>query len=130
MREIKFRAVHKETGKVFNNVTFDSFDCGYLMHGSECFNTCELDFYPCIGLSDMNGAWIYESDIVRVSGDDDFKPFIYQVKCENAIAVVPVYDFDYDYTAMQWAQDVYPYYQYQVIGNIHENPELLGGEDE
>ena len=72
------------------------------------------------GLIDKNGTKIFEGDIVSISGD--FKG-IYTCVWEE-------YHFDYELEnktmrcclACVYSDDI------KVIGNIHDNPELLGGD--
>lgn len=73
----------------------------------------------CTGLKDMNGKWIFEGDIVR-NGKENGK--IEYSETEAVFQVV----FDV------WLTDFGHYYgaEFEVVGNIHDNPELLeGGED-
>ena len=69
-------------------------------------------------MTDKNGVKIFEGDIVKIGdkngeicwSDDD-------VKFEIIIDLFP-YDFD-----EIWAKD------FEIISNIHDNPELLKGEE-
>ena len=76
----------------------------------------------CTGLKDKNGKLIYEGDIV------DCKPFYTKRKvvwidkdCRfNISSSIRVYDTGYEQKTEKM----------EVIGNIHENPELLEVQDE
>lgn len=72
------------------------------------------------GLTDKNGKKIFEGDIVQAYFRNNHSKQIFQVVFDdgmflfdNGCAKVPKYDI----CAME------------VIGNIHDNPELLGGAD-
>ena len=73
------------------------------------------------GLIDKNGLKIFEGDVLTVDGEDGF--FVLEFQEDTARFVMSgdsiVVDFD-----NFWS------YEVEVIGNIHDNPELLkeGGE--
>lgn len=72
----------------------------------------EVEFYT--GFKDENGYKIYEGDIVDTG---DFRDV---VKFEKSKGWILQQTLD--------SLDDYRDWQLEVIGNIHENPELLGGE--
>jgi len=76
------------------------------------------------GLHDKNGKEIYEGDkfciggvIMFVSWHEDYSCFILTTGCEYG--TINYINLDCDVI-----------YQKEIIGNIHENPELLEGENE
>ena len=70
-----------------------------------------LHWEQCTGLKDKNGRLIYEGDIVRQIS-----------KCEP--------EYEEYITEVKWCEFGYPLYDeesfdFEVIGNIHTNPELM-----
>lgn len=82
----------------------------------------------CTGLRDKNGKLIFEGDILRLGGRDLPHWIKKGQKCKveyNAGGFVPLCDYDSDCGDHVAAGDC------EIIGNIHDNPELLeGGEDD
>ena len=118
MREIKFRAWDKKQDKMINM-------------GTRFYKDIILMQYT--GLKDKNGKKIYDGDIVRINLS--FKA-IGKVGYEKGMWVV--------YLPASWVilstssaeLEAFPLWQFvvddraEVIGNIYENPELIGGKDE
>ena len=71
------------------------------------------------GLTDKNGERIFEGDVLTVDGEDGF--FVLEFQEDTARFVMYgdsiVVDFD-----NFWS------YEVEVMGNIHDNPELLEGD--
>ncbi|MGA4766453.1 YopX family protein [Streptococcus infantarius] len=94
---------------------------------------CEMDFdeielMQSTGLKDKKGKEIYEGDIVKLSDCDD-DVYVTPVVWDKNYACFGVsfsgkYPISFDYLEEFYTElkDI------EVVGNIYENPELLGGE--
>lgn len=76
----------------------------------------------CTGLKDKNGRLIYEGDIVNriAKYDEDESTVLLQVEWNNKNGRYITADKKHN----TWTFSMF-YYSYEVVGNIHENPELL-----
>lgn len=136
MRDIEFRGKHTDSGLwVYGyvaeistcGVTGDRIAVGIYEKPEKEFagNWWEVDpdtVGQYTGLEDKNGIKIFEGDIVKKSCLG--KMCIYQIVYDNGLASfigqagIRFTTFDYDSE------------EFEVIGNIYDNPELLGGKED
>ena len=127
MREIRFRVWHKPTQLMDEVVLIDFYNekIGILYadpvmqcESIQKYNFNEVKLMQYTGLKDKNGVEIYGSDIVLMYGEDKFiVHFDYDKACYFLWSTTDMNDVVYfgDFAL----SDV------EVIGNIHDNPELL-----
>lgn len=128
MRTIKFRGKSKKTGEWLYGSLLQRFDCDFI-YTDDCnglFIENEVDTKTIgqfTGLCDKNGKEIYEGDILRLANspssicevrwNDSITSFCIRLSYENELGSKPL---------GEWAiceRDI------KIIGNIHDNPELL-----
>ena len=134
MREIKFRGQRVDdkqwvcgyyTYEFERGYCYEAYDdvpsrCSYISNeNGEYYKVIPSTIGQYTGLDDKNGVKIFEGDIVREHGND-YTP-IYQNGIYMAYNVDKIND---PYVSTQfnviWRNDC------EVIGNIHDNPELMG----
>ncbi|HGF8211265.1 TPA: YopX family protein [Enterococcus faecium] len=88
---------------------------------------CNLKLMQSTGLKDKNGVEIFEGDIVIINVNNGFdrlfdeKSVIKESKFHSDL-VCELVKFDAEYRIFH---DPIFDYEYEIIGNIYENPELL-----
>lgn len=131
MREILFRGKQVDNGKwAVGSLSTEYYkECGCVMvspTSDECFKVDPETVGQYTGLTDKNGTKIFEGDIVRFI-DIDFDGserkavgvMTWNRKAANFDIVKGTYRLDFHYPTL--------FEEIEVIGNIHDNPELLKG---
>jgi uncharacterized phage protein (TIGR01671 family) len=126
-RELKFRVWNLKRKEMFNlygiskdyiwKDTLDGVGC----HGSPDYRG-DVEVMQYTGLKDKNGKEIYEGDILGDRSDEDSDKIIVKYEemencgcCSNHSGI----GFNFNRNPYTVKED------YEVIGNIYENPELL-----
>lgn len=130
MREIKFRAWHKNTNEMYEVFSFcHAFTKVCVGIGTASEKIPNNLFEPLMqftGLKDMAGKKIYEGDICNYLLDEtpfSDEPDLSNYK--NKTGVVKFKDFRWLFESENSDDFIVCLSQIKVIGNIHENPELL-----
>lgn len=128
MREILFRGKRTDNGEWVYGVPTKNgrgemvmveniFECEeYNCRGANCLYVDENTVGQYTGLKDKNGTKIFEGDIILLRGDEEPYQVVFDESC------FLVYNSGVCYVMNNFYD-----YEIEVIGNIYDNPELLGG---
>jgi len=124
MREIKFRAWdgHKMYADV-GVLPLSGEEKVMASHHTMKYRPDQVELMQYTGLKDKNGVEIYESDICEVA---DFSNGAYVFKEQPTKLMC--FEWDVNYARYKYSNaNLFKYESsnYRVVGNIHENPELL-----
>lgn len=142
MREILFRGKRVSDGVWEEGflvpITVNCYDKGYELIGTEGIEYDELDYYnpsfetdrvipetvgQYTGLTDRNGKRIFEGDIVSIIIGDVLK--VGAVFYSEEAARVGIVDGNNEKNFSFMQKPLIKQYSVFVVGNIHDNPELL-----
>lgn len=153
MREILFRGKKQANGQwVYGYLvpfTINTYGENFEIVTKDGFNYDELDGYApsytsapvdpdtvgqFTGLTDRNGKMVFEGDILKIAKRCDSTGAYYHPPLDYPVNVVAKWDL----CAWTWETlcedkryigfpDAWCQYVCEVIGNIHDNPELMGG---
>lgn len=122
MRDIKFRAWDKislvmttvDMLRLIGNQTYQQY--GLLFKGQDYLRMPEeIELMQYTGLKDKNGKEIYEGDVIRVNVENKYIEF----HNGSWVHVNPKDVVDSSFL------NFFDWHNYEVIGNIYENPVLL-----
>ena len=130
MREIKFRAWHKEKKEIVNveeidfmNKVINYIDNDYENNRQEIIGAYfeDIELMEYIGLKDEYGDEIYEGDIVTLH-NSRYK-VIFNSKEARFVLKDAFFEMDIPFTNNNNER-------MEIVGNIYENPELLGDKND
>ncbi|WP_417764688.1 YopX family protein [Shewanella chilikensis] len=130
MREIKFRAWCGEQKRMFNKVlignTSDPSHEDYTAHciyRDGCWYHSDehdsVEFMQYTGFKNLEGKEVYEGDILS-DVESEFEFFLARVHYDESQGKYVLLDWRGEYTG-----DLDEWYECPIVGNIHQNPELL-----
>lgn len=121
-REILFRGKRKSNGKWIEGYIYKQIvnlnDEYYIRRGDTDYLVVPETVGQFTGLTDNNGNKIFEGDIVLSSSNS-----------EQAVVKWDDYSACFLLSFNGWCADFDIPYELEVIGNIHDNPELLKDDD-
>lgn len=105
-------------------------------HNSEKCDITALELMQYTGLHDKNGKELYEGDIVKITEKEkiskhkviSMKPIIADIEWSEEYLTYTLITTSVK-DAFESLTDYLDEYDIEVIGNIYDNPELLGGEE-
>jgi uncharacterized phage protein (TIGR01671 family) len=130
MRDIKFKAWHKQLKKMFSAEEMAADQLTMLptgkfinVHTIPALSRINYDMIPLqfTAMKDKNGVEIYEGDILRITDPYGEDSWIDDVEFRCGVFQIEVRHDEFDITAVGWADE----YSLEVIGNIFEHPSLL-----
>ena len=146
MREILFRGKRKDNGKWIESLTLLKLgDCLYMFQSAMCEITYDLQYNitsvigkspffvevipetigQYTGLVDKNGTKIFEGDIVKIWDNGEARGVVRW--CDEDAT------FEFYIDGLAWnfggLRDFCLDKTVEVVGNVHDNPELLVGEE-
>ena len=121
-RKIKFRAWSNEHNRYCDLIKMDEDDrwYGYIYSCAVYLSTKDIILEQYTGLKDKNGKEIYVGDIVEIDKYGKFQIIWNEWACKFDFDKIGKREQEEPLLSQDWEEKT------EVIGNIHENKELLG----
>lgn len=142
MRELKFRIWIKDEERYYDESDEESYMIvpnGNVTYASGAYEedgvwftdttsaTDDVIVEQYTGLKDKNGKEIYEGDVVKLTGKiAENKCTVYKVGWAGCLVAFDLFPVERNKSDIGYLNEVEAH-RYEIIGNIHENPELLSG---
>ena len=125
MREIKFKYIIIREKEEMISKAFSIIDIefGYMnrWYAANHIGADELKRCQYTGLKDMNGKEIYEGDVIALDGGGE----LYNFSVEFEDGCFGIRTNGKDFAELKYYIDM-SFVEAEIIGNIYENPELMG----
>jgi uncharacterized phage protein (TIGR01671 family) len=130
MREIKFRAWDLDNKEMWSHRQIEESDTDGIVCWGHLFEDAQKEGFVLMqytGLKDKNGVEIYEGDVVKIrkQGHIDYYEVVATVIWSETKAAFHALGTSCDHLG-DFVFDIFGRNCSEVVGNIHENPELLG----
>lgn len=127
MREILFRGKRKDNGEWLKGDLLQNVDCLKIREQEKCINHIARSFEVIpetagqyTGLTDKNGNLVFEGDVIKWNMN-------YVVVWQNCKFVLKK---DINAKPYDYVLSCFDGTEFEIIGNIHDNPELLEGDND
>lgn len=130
MRDIKFKAYIKNLGWIvpLERINFDcktvEVDLTNGQGDTSEYNFDEIELLEYTGLKDKNDKETYEDDIIKVKYAFSNKSYNFKVSRDDSNAGFLLKEITKSYGILEWFDNLSEP-EFEVIGNIYENKELI-----